>query len=661
MNLQIPGPVQPAQVLVLIPALAAVVLFLATRLSSRASATITLLASVLMLAAGGLVLAQQIQDPAARSYETFGALPAGSALRMPLQLVVHEWNALLALGLAVIATAAQAFARWYLWTDPRYRRFAAVLSLLTAAMLLVVLSGDLLVTVAGWELLGWCSFLLIGHERRRRAGDAARQAFWITRIAGVPLLLGVIILAVGAGSTGYAEVIAHWQQAPNDATAAFAVAMLGVVVGVLATSAQFPFQSWLPDAMEAPIPAAAVIGGATTVSAGAVLLAALHPLLAAADLARAVLIACAGVSAIGGALLALAQSDFKRLLAWSSISQTGVLLCALAAVSPDSPAVATLLILGHAAVTALLFLMSGWAAVLVGSTQSRRMAGLIRRHPGTRRGFAIGLLALAGVPPLAGFIGQAVVLDRAAPAAVDGDSTSLAAVAVLAVTTVATAGYAMRMWLVIQHRTVFQRRSDDTLEWDSRSVEDVNIVDLLREAPQVDPSGHVVEPEIDEPAPEPAPTAAGRLGIFALSLIALAGGALAWTPLVDLPVRHLNLMLAGAIILLMIAAALMVRIASLGTVYGDAAERIGRRLGSAADRGLGWDRGLQALVRPYPVLAAAVSGLGKSLVGRLRPLTQGPHRVAVLLNRQHGESAWAAGVSVIVSVVVVVAAGVLLW
>ena len=222
-------------------------------------------------------------------------------MQVPLDLVTDHSRVAVAAVVALVALGVQVYSTWYLQTDDRYPRFAATVSLFTAAMLLVVVSGDLVLTVVGWEVMGWCSFLLIGHwSRRHSARRAAHKAFLVTRVADIGFVLGIIGLAAGARSTNLGTVIAAWARptacidslvangstvgdaltacAAPDATLR-AVFLTLVVIGVLGKSAQVPFQDWLADAMEGPTPASALIHAATMVAAGTVVLAGFFPLL----------------------------------------------------------------------------------------------------------------------------------------------------------------------------------------------------------------------------------------------------------------------------------------------------------------------------------------------------------------------------------------------
>ena len=304
--------VATVQLLVLLPALAA----LAGLLLRRARAVSGLVA--VGAAALALVLSVfEFSETAGRSevIPTFGPLPVGE-LQIPLNLLADRTSAVIAVAVAIVGLAVQVFSIWYLRDDPRYPVFATTVSLFLAAMLLVVQSNDLVLTLVGWEVMGWCSYLLIGHvSARESARRAAYKAFMVTRVADIGFVLGLVILAVGAGSTEIGTVIAHWTGGSGSATAALVTgspvltaALVLLLAGVAGKSGLIPFHDWLPDAMEGPTPASALIHAATMVAAGTYVVARLHPLYAVDDTARIVLGVLAGLTMVWAALLAFAQS-----------------------------------------------------------------------------------------------------------------------------------------------------------------------------------------------------------------------------------------------------------------------------------------------------------------------------------------------------------------
>jgi NADH-quinone oxidoreductase subunit L len=318
-----------------------------------------------------------------------------------------------ALAVCVVALAVQIYSIAYLHDDPRYAPYAAQVSLFTGAMLLVVTAGDLIPLLVGWEVMGVCSYLLIGHDRRLpEAPAAAVKAFLVTRVGDVGFLLGIAILGVAAGSFRITEVLAY-----DYDTGTRVAALLLILAGVAGKSAQFPLHTWLPDAMAGPTPISALIHAATMVAAGVYVVFRLFPLFEQSPAALAVLGVMAAITLLLGALTATAQDDLKRVLAWSTVSQIGYMTGALAV---GAPAAALFHLLTHAAFKALLFLAAGAVIHAVGTNYMSRMGGLRTHLPVTFWSFVIGLGALAGVPPLAGFWSKENVLVAAANATEGG-------------------------------------------------------------------------------------------------------------------------------------------------------------------------------------------------------------------------------------------------
>ncbi|TWE11581.1 NADH-quinone oxidoreductase subunit L [Rudaeicoccus suwonensis] len=619
--------IQPSHLAILLPAAVAALVVLVTRGSSRAAFVVAATGSFLGLLAAIALLAQQVKGGAVVDPRTIGALPVGTDLGIPLRLHVNDLAALVSVAVALVSWTVQLFARWYLFSDPRYRQFAATVGLFTAAMQLVVLSGDVLLTVVGWELMGWCSYLLIGHESERgKARRAAYKAFIVTRLADAPFLVGLVALAIGAHSTSISAIVTHWSTVAHDHHAALAAAMICIVCGVAGKSAQFPFQDWLPDAMEGPTPASALIHAATMVAAGTVVLASLLPLLERSDPARLVLTISAAISTVLAAVLAFCQHDLKKLLAWSTVSQVGLMLLGLAVMPVGGTASLGIEhLLAHAMFKALLFLTFGWLAVLAGGTAVERFSGALNRHRGPRTLVGIGLLSLAGVPPLMGFVSKDLIVDQAARQAVDGSLVGQIAFVALICVVALTAAYTTRVWLILTRRTGSQRVQTLRAIEDSYDVRDVGIVEMLVGSAPVDAHGRPVEIPEPEPEPEPVyddepdpsvprPGAGARAGLQLLAIFAIVGGALVFTPLLDIDWRHSDGWLIAAALVLMAAVALLVRWMSIGTVYGDAAARLPLPLRSSASRGLDVDAVYQrAVARPVLALAHAVSGVESRL------------------------------------------------
>lgn len=356
-----------------------------------------------------------------------------------LGLRIDSLSATVAVMVALVALAVHVYSAGLLRHRPRYASYSALISLFTAAMLAVVLSADLLVLYAGWEVMGLCSYLLIGHHWEDRPTTAAAlKAFLMTRVGDVSLLLGIIVLGLAAGSFRITVVLAAVEGMSPGTVLAGTLLVTG---GVVAKSGQFPLHSWLPDAMAGPAPVSALIHAATMVAAGVFLVARLHPAFLAAPATLAVLGVLAAITMLGAALAALGAEDLKRVLAYSTISQLGLMFGALA-VSGVDEAVAHLL--SHAAFKALLFLAAGAVAVAVGATLLARMGGLRRGMPVTFWTATVGFAALAALPPTSGFVSKDGVIEAIWHA--DGTVAGLLLGSAL-LTTGITGVYATRAWL----------------------------------------------------------------------------------------------------------------------------------------------------------------------------------------------------------------------
>ncbi|MFG3346947.1 NADH-quinone oxidoreductase subunit L [Streptomyces sp. NPDC048018] len=376
--------------------------------------------------------------------------PTGS---VPIDLALHidGFAALVAVLVGVVATCVQVYSTGYLRHDPRYPSYAALVSLFTAAMLLVVYSGDLMVLLVGWEIMGICSYFLVGHYwETPEARSASLKAFLVTKLGDVPFLIGLFALATDAGTFRITGVLGAVASGGLDHPTLVALLLLA---GVAGKSAQFPLHTWLPDAMAGPTPVSALIHAATMVAAGIYFVARLLPVFTASAAALTVLAVMAGVTMVGSGLAALAQDDIKRVLAYSTIGQLGYMAGALAV---GDRGAAVFHLMSHGAFKALLFLAAG-AVIHAAGTNSlsamSRMSGLTRRVPDAYWTMTVGLLALAAIPPFAGFFSKEAVLVAAEHTAT-GERTLAPAGAGWIVlvagllTALLTAAYAMRLWLL---------------------------------------------------------------------------------------------------------------------------------------------------------------------------------------------------------------------
>ncbi|MCH0556642.1 NADH-quinone oxidoreductase subunit L [Streptomyces sp. MUM 16J] len=376
--------------------------------------------------------------------------PTGS---VPIDLALHidGFAALVAILVAFVATCVQIYSTGYLRDDPRYPSYAALVSLFTSAMLLVVYSGDLIVLLVGWEVMGICSYFLVGHYwETPEARAASLKAFLVTKLGDVPFLIGLFALGTDAGSFRITRVLGT--VAAGGLHHPTLVALL-LLAGVAGKSAQFPLHTWLPDAMAGPTPVSALIHAATMVAAGVYFIARLLPVFEASSAAMVVLAVMAAVTMTGSGLAALAQDDIKRVLAYSTIGQLGYMTGAL---SVGARGAAVFHLLSHGAFKALLFLAAGVVIHAAGTNSlaaMSRMHGLRDRVPDAYWTMTVALLALAAVPPFSGFFSKESVLGAAEDAATGhtGHAPGAAGWLVLVaglVTALLTAAYATRLWLL---------------------------------------------------------------------------------------------------------------------------------------------------------------------------------------------------------------------
>jgi NADH-quinone oxidoreductase subunit L len=291
--------------------------------------------------------------------------------------------------------------------DPGYPRYFAVFAGFVFSMCGLVMTDNLLVLYAFWEGVGLCSYLLIGFWfSRPSAAAAARKAFLVTRLGDAGLILGVFLLWSRFGTLQFGELFDAARAQPNDPV--LLAACLLLFSGAVGKSAQFPLHVWLPDAMEGPTPASALIHAATMVTAGVYLVARTMPLFVAVPAALATVAVIGTVTALLAALIALTQHDLKRVMAYSTVSQLGFMFAALGSAQGElarfAVTAAIFHLFTHAFFKALLFLASGSVMHAMGHViDMRRFSGLRHVMPVTHWTFFIGAMALAGLPPLSGF------------------------------------------------------------------------------------------------------------------------------------------------------------------------------------------------------------------------------------------------------------------
>ncbi len=364
------------------------------------------------------------------------------AIGASFELLWDPLAALMALVVTGVGTLIHVFAIGYMHGDERFHRFFTNLNLFAASMLTLVLAGNYAMLFLGWELVGLCSYLLIGFwYTRPTAAAAAKKAFIVNRIGDFGFMIGLMLVFTVFGTLSFAGV---FERAGEELTSGMATAIgLLLLVGAAGKSAQIPLYVWLPDAMEGPTPVSALIHAATMVTAGVYVIARSAPIYEFTPFASIVVASVGALTAIWAASIALAQRDIKKVLAYSTISQLGFMFLAVGA---RAYVAGVFHLMTHAFFKALLFLGAGSVIHSMSDEQDmHRMGGLMRKMPVTATTMAIGALALAGIPPLAGFWSKDEIL--AADFARGGWYYFLWIIGL--VTALLTAFYIARLWVLV--------------------------------------------------------------------------------------------------------------------------------------------------------------------------------------------------------------------
>ncbi|MFD9692443.1 NADH-quinone oxidoreductase subunit L [Kitasatospora sp. NPDC059146] len=447
---------------VLVPALPALGAAATLAVGKKAPGLARPLAIVPVAVSAVLALVVALQLGTGRTLDAATRLTPTGGPDIALSVHLDGFTSLISVLVGLVATCVQVYSTAYLKEDRRYPSYAALVSLFTAAMFLVVYSGDLVVLLVGWEVMGVCSYFLIGHHwESADARSASLKAFLVTKLGDVPFLFGIFLLAADAGSFRITDVLSAATEGRLGHPTLVALLLLA---GVAGKSAQFPLHTWLPDAMAGPTPVSALIHAATMVAAGIYLVARLLPVFLQSGAALVVLAVMAAVTMIGSALCALAQDDLKRVLAYSTVGQLGYMAGALA--SGDREA-SVFHLVSHGAFKALLFLAAGvviHAAHTNSISAMSRIPGLRRTVPDAHWTMGIALFALAGLPPFSGFFSKEAVLTAAehaangealtnglGPASAVPQAAGWIVLISAALTALLTGAYAARLFLVTFH------------------------------------------------------------------------------------------------------------------------------------------------------------------------------------------------------------------
>ncbi len=322
---------------------------------------------------------------------------------------VDALTACLLIVVTTIGMLVHIYSIGYMAHDEGKWRFFAYLNLFMFSMLLLVLADNLLLVFAGWELVGLCSYLLIGFWfPRRSAAEAAKKAFLVNRVGDMGFALGIMAVWTQLGTLNLQKVFEAFGQVPHEWQIAIALLLF---CGAVGKSAQFPLHVWLPDAMEGPTPVSALIHAATMVNAGVYLIARCNPIFGSAPEVMAIVAAIGIFTAIMAASIAFTQTDIKRVLAYSTLSQLGYMFASLGV---GAWTAAIFHLMSHGFFKGLLFLGSGSVIHAVdGEQDMRKMGGLAKKIPITYATMLIASLAISGVPPLAGFFSKDEILSGA--------------------------------------------------------------------------------------------------------------------------------------------------------------------------------------------------------------------------------------------------------
>jgi len=349
---------------------------------------------------GGLTLPYEVSIPwfsAGAHHTTLGVYVDGLTIAMLLVVTA-------------VSLLVQIYSMGYMRGDPRFKRYYAYLSLFTASMLGLTIADNMMVFFMCWELVGVCSYLLIGFWfEKRSAAYAGKKAFITTKLGDLGFLVGLLSLFYCTGTFQISKILelAHTGGIP---AAAAGIAAILLFLGAVGKSAQFPLFIWLPDAMEGPSPVSALIHAATMVAAGVYMVARLYSVYALSSVALDTVAWTGAITALTAASMALVCFDLKRVLAFSTVSQLGYMMMALGV---GGFTAGMFHLTTHAYFKALLFLAAGSVIHSVHSNDMREMGGLRRKMPITYATFLLGTLALAGIPPFAGFFSKDEVLAAA--------------------------------------------------------------------------------------------------------------------------------------------------------------------------------------------------------------------------------------------------------
>jgi NADH-quinone oxidoreductase subunit L len=517
------------------PAAAVVVLALAGNRVTRRQAGLVTSGSVLVsfLCAAYVFGRLLTEDPEERTHaSTLWTWLSAGDLRVGAEIWIDPLSVFMMLVVAGVGFLIVSYATGYMRDDDEERRYHAYKALFVFSMLLLVMAGNLLLLLAGWGMVGLSSYLLINFWwRRPQAVHAGKKAFILNAFGDATFVLALFLLVQQIGALDFGTV---FSQAPGRIEEGSAVAVLialGLLGGAVAKSAQVPLHTWLPDAMEGPTPVSALIHAATMVTAGVYLIARTNVLFELAPIVHDTAAVLGAVTILLAGLVALVQTDIKRVIAYSTMSQIGYMFVA---VGLGAYGAGMFHLMTHAFFKALLFMTAGIVIHALAAEQDiRRMGGLGRELPLTYRLFLIGALSLAAIPPFSGFFSKDSILSSAIDAGALG--ISMWVFGILGATL--TALYTFRLLFIVffgrQDPYVKEHLHKERFEGRLAMVWPCVILAVLASVAgwlQVPGGWAAVDTWLD-PTVESIPEATGGLLVFSVAasiVAALLGVTLAW-------------------------------------------------------------------------------------------------------------------------------------
>lgn len=383
-------------------------------------------------------------------------------LKMQIGFLIDGLTAMMMCVVTFVSLMVHIFTIGYMEEDPGYNRFFSYISLFTFSMLMLVMSNNLLQLFFGWEAVGLVSYLLIGFWfKKSTAVFANMKAFLVNRVGDFGFILGIGLIAAYAGTFDYVEIFAKADllssaNLPGTGWLLITVICIGLFIGAMGKSAQFPLHVWLPDSMEGPTPISALIHAATMVTAGIFMVSRMSPLFELSDTALNFILVIGSITALFMGFLGIIQNDIKRVIAYSTLSQLGYMTVALGV---SAYSVAVFHLMTHAFFKALLFLAAGSVIMGVHHNQDIRWMGGLRKYmPITWLTSLLGSLALIGTPLFSGFYSKDSIIEAVMESALPG--AGFAKVAVLSGVFV-TAFYSFRLYFLVFHgRERFDQNPD---------------------------------------------------------------------------------------------------------------------------------------------------------------------------------------------------------